>query len=132
MIIFKPLVWIGSLSIEISDGLTACDIDGLIRQIKFRTSNLSGLLELLFVMFSFIFGFLGRYNNIFTNNTYNTFEPVIISIFNLDPQQKQMSCALIGATLGELPLALVNFEAPNQVFYKNVETYKPFITSNIN
>ena len=62
---FKPLNWAETFSIVLSDTMVACDVKSLIKQLSFRTSTMSGIQDVGFVIFQASFGYLAKYDSFF-------------------------------------------------------------------
>ena len=118
-----PVQWWNTFLIELSDSIVACDVNTMMKQLSFRTQYISGLQDSVFVLFSACFGFLAEYNPFLRNELYDALSPIFNWLYFTNDPNAALSCSQIGFALGQIPSAVLNFRAPDEVFYTNVNDY---------
>ena len=116
---FRPLMWLTTLSVVLSDTMVACNFKSAMKQVGFRFATQSGAQDFLYLVVSSFLGWIGKYEYFFKNPLYDVIEPM----FTATPSGHKVTCLQIGYQLGQLPDVLFNFETPTDVFYENVENY---------
>ena len=120
-----PLKYGGSLAISLSDAMVACDVDQILQQMAFRLNTLAGRQDLWFVIISGSVGWMKEWFSFYNNPLYNALEPLIKSVLNFDdPDSPTMSCQALGFLAGSIPDIVLNYQAPDEVFFTSVDAYQ--------
>ena len=124
MALLVPIQYYGSIAIGLSDAMVACDVEQVMSQMAFRLTTAPGSQDLIFVIVASTMGWMKQWNQNYNNPLYNALEPLLESIRNYDDKSKQMSCMATGYLLGSIPDMLLNYQAPDAVFFTNVNEYE--------
>ena len=85
---FRPLMWMSTLSVVLSDTMVACNFKSAMKQVGFRFATQSGAQDFLYLVVSSFLGFLGRYEYFFKNPLYDVIEPM----FTVTPSGHKVTC----------------------------------------
>ena len=121
--LFSPVQWVNTMQIEVADLNTACDFKNIIKQVSFRTQTYSGVQDVMFVLLSAFVGPLGKYDPFFKNELYDALEILIASLWYIEDESRQLTCAEFGFATGLVPAIMMNYKSPQDVYLTNVNTY---------
>ena len=88
-----------------------------------RLGTYSGLQDTLFTLFSGMLGWLSSYDSFFSSPLYDAVEPLYQWFFNLGDEDYELNCLQVGYMCGEVVSLLLNFNAPDQVYFNSVRGY---------